>query len=250
MPTTRIASGVNREIWRGTDPIDGGASLDVPTGIRASQVVLAHVFGLLRLDTIVGSPSITATPSVVDHHLVVTITNAAAPGNSTTWTLDVFLMHSMQQGLDRTALGGIYVITPATAAAPGAGALLDWGTDEGRATTIGAQDEEVLWERVVDLSTQAPGTIIQVSLAGIVLVSDDETVGTFKIYLGSTTPRDTAGGTVRATITTSSESEVIVSNTGAAFANPGGKVLLQVTGQNSDGANDYAAIRGIGVRIQ
>ena len=44
-----------------------------------------------------GQPLLTAIPSIVNGHLVVTIANTAAPGNTTHWRLDVTLNHSFQQ---------------------------------------------------------------------------------------------------------------------------------------------------------
>jgi hypothetical protein len=64
---------------------------------------------LLALRSITGSPIITATASVVAGFVVVLIANNAAPGNSSTWQLNVLLTHSIQQGRS-TGPGSIYVV--------------------------------------------------------------------------------------------------------------------------------------------
>jgi hypothetical protein len=105
--TTR---GTYREIWQDATPLNGGSSIVVPTGISANSASLPRVFGILSLRTIVGAPDITATPSILNGRLVVTITNAAAPGNSAAWKLDVTVNHSIQQSRDPNGQGAIYVI--------------------------------------------------------------------------------------------------------------------------------------------
>lgn len=108
----RITAGTYREIWRESlTPLDGGASVAITTGLRAQAVSFSQVFGVLELRNVSGAPLITPTLSVSSTgHLVVTLTNAAVPGNSTNWQLDVTLHHSMQQGRDAGGQGAIYVL--------------------------------------------------------------------------------------------------------------------------------------------
>lgn len=106
----KITAGVLREVWQGSAPLDGGATEVVTTGIRASATILSRVFGICVLQSVAGAPSITATPSIVNKRLVVTLVNSAAVGNSATWQLNVLLTHSIQQALDPSGLGCVYVI--------------------------------------------------------------------------------------------------------------------------------------------
>lgn len=118
------------------------------------------------------------------------------------------------------------------------------GSSEGRETTIGAADEEVLYEQPVDLDVAAPGTsfVPRFSLEGLATAAVSPSAATFRAYLGSTTPGSTVGGTVRATLSTPSPARVLVGVTGASFASPGGRVLLQVTGRSSVPATEVARV--------
>lgn len=109
MPNTRLTAGTFREVWRGT-ALDGGATTTITTRISASTASLSRVFGLLIPTVVGGTPILSATPSIVDHHLAVTISNTAAPGNGAEWELNVVLTHSLQQSVDRTGIPGIYTI--------------------------------------------------------------------------------------------------------------------------------------------
>jgi hypothetical protein len=62
---------------------------------------------------VVGTPVFTATAASVNGHLVVTVTNTSAPGNTATWTLDVTRLSSIVQ---RPHAGDPAVITIAGAA--------------------------------------------------------------------------------------------------------------------------------------
>ena len=113
MAATRITAGTYREVWQDTAPLDGGSTLIVHTGIRANTISLSQVFGILSLRNIAGVPDISAVASIsANGHLDVALTNAAAPGNSATWQLNVVLTHSIQQARDPLGPGCIYVIGP------------------------------------------------------------------------------------------------------------------------------------------
>jgi hypothetical protein len=126
----RITSGIYREIWRESAvPLDGGASVVVTTGLRAQAVSLSQVFGVLELRNVSGAPII-APPALsvsLTGHLVVTITNTAAPGNSAAWQLDVTLHHSIQQGRDPVGQGAIYVLFGGSS---GSGDTATWPLDQ------------------------------------------------------------------------------------------------------------------------
>jgi len=136
-------------------------------------------------------------------------------------------------------------------ASGGAGATprLSFTDNEGMAMLVppgGVDLEGILYEWAVNLNLL--GGIITATLAGIIAVQGTAP-GTFNLYLGSTTPGDTTGGTLIASISTASGAEVVVSATGAAFANPGGTCLLQVTGVVAD-VNSQALIRGVWVAFE
>jgi len=112
---TPLVRGVLREIWRESVAQGGGVGQVVYTGIRVSAANLCRVEGLLTVDTVVGSPLITATPYLAggDGLLRVAVSNIAAGGNTATWTLDVKLLQSPNQA-NRGANGYIMVAGGAT----------------------------------------------------------------------------------------------------------------------------------------
>jgi hypothetical protein len=119
------------------------------------------------------------------------------------------------------------------AAAGGAGVSSIAGEDStGRATVINAVGEEILYEEPVDLTSVPAGHLLFPSFAGVLRVSLPST-GTFRLYLGGT-PGSTAGATLLATLTTTSLAKALVSGVGAPLPNPGGTVLLQITGVNNN----------------
>jgi hypothetical protein len=105
--------------------------------------------------------------------------------------------------------------------------------------------ETILYEYYVDLDDAGSSGNIQVRLSAIVNVSAG--TGTYKVYVGATSPGSTTGGTARATITTASTTSDVQTNLGSAFTNPTGGQLVQITAVNS-GANK-SHIRGFAVTI-
>ncbi len=118
------------------------------------------------------------------------------------------------------------------------------GTHDGAAYSIGV-GEDIIREFSVNFD-DAPGAMITAMLAAIVKASAGE--GTFNLRVGATNPGSTVGSTVRATFTTSSATEVQAENAGAAFANPTGRKLVQITA-NNDTALAKSFIRGINFSI-
>jgi hypothetical protein len=114
----------------------------------------------------------------------------------------------------------------------GGGSGISSESDTGRATTLNAPAEEILYEVPVDLDSVLVGETLTPNFLGVINVSLASTA-TFRLYIGATTPGDTTGGTVRATITTASLSKALVTAIGADWINPGGKVLAQITGVNN-----------------
>lgn len=92
----------------------------------------------------------------------------------------------------------------------------------------------------------AGGASIQARLSAIVKVSAG--TGTFKLWIGATAPGATTGATVRATVTTTSATFDTETNLGAAFANPGGEQLVQITAVGAAPGNK-ATIRGFQLAI-
>jgi hypothetical protein len=115
MAYARIVSGVLREVFQETVP-QGAVTQTVLTNIRISPGQLSRIRGFLKLDTLSGSPTVTATASVVNGRLRVAVANAAA-GTTFTWTLDVMLTQSSQQGTDATAGAQIMIVNSAAASA-------------------------------------------------------------------------------------------------------------------------------------
>jgi hypothetical protein len=138
-----------------------------------------------------------------------------------------------------TVGGGI----PASGGGSGA-SKITIAEDEGMAYLVppgGTDLEGILYEWALDF-TQLGATITPI-FAGILSGRASGTVY-FNLYVGSTTPGDTTGGTVVATISIGSGGEAVVSAAGAPFANPGAPCLVQVTGVVPD-VNSQALIRGL-----
>ena len=125
--------------------------------------------------------------------------------------------------------------------ATGAGATnkVNWGDDSKKYSSTNTED--ILAEYAVSFDDAGTGNI-QARITGIISVGAG--TGTFRMYTGATAPGSTTGGTVRATLSTASVSEVVQQNLGSAFANPTGPILVQVTGQNSI-ASTKSNIRGM-----
>jgi hypothetical protein len=125
-------------------------------------------------------------------------------------------------------------------------------------TVISVSDEEskladdtevILYQWPINLSLIPIAQVVSVQFnANIQTIGADPTGATFRVYVGSTTPGNTAGGTLRAVLNTVSGSQEQASYTGAGFANPGGICQIQVTGQSA-GALFQAAIYGVSITI-
>lgn len=100
--------------------------------------------------------------------------------------------------------------------------------------------ESIIAEFDVNFDDAGAGTI-QARLSALVKASAG--TGTFNLYTGAAAPGSTVGGTVRATITTVSTAFEKQTDLGAAFANPGGQIIVQITAVNS-GAGNKSTIRG------
>jgi hypothetical protein len=108
---TKLVSGVLREVWQETDPIIGGQSRTIVTGIKATDAVRSRTLAFLFLANPVQTPQITGSITIVGRRLAISITNAGAIGSSATYTLDVSLLHSLQQGRERgLATGVVHVL--------------------------------------------------------------------------------------------------------------------------------------------
>jgi hypothetical protein len=94
---TKLISGILREVWQSSAPLDGGGTEIVSTGIACSASKLSQIQPILKLDQVTNAPKITGAASVVDGKLTIILSNAAAAGNTASWILDVTLNHSFQQ---------------------------------------------------------------------------------------------------------------------------------------------------------
>ncbi len=115
---------------------------------------------------------------------------------------------------------------------------------DGAAYSVGI-GEEILREILVNFDDAASANI-KVMLAGIVKASAG--AGTFNVRVGATAAGATTGSTVRATFSSTSATEELKEILGSAFANPGGRKLVQIT-SNNDTAGAKSYIRGINVSI-
>jgi len=135
--------------------------------------------------------------------------------------------------------------TPSASPGPGSGALIELSDDEGKVAS--GLTEVILYEWAVNLTDLTVGANITVQLNSIIQALGRGNAA-FRVYVGATTPGNTTGGTVRASTATASASEITDTVTGAAFANPGGPCLVQITGYGDD-ASTESNIRGVSVVI-
>lgn len=106
MALTRVTAGVLREVWQKTDA-QGPGDVVVTTGIKLSAKQLNRVEGRLVLTSVANTPVFSGVASIVGGFLVITVTNAGAPGATATWTLELTLNHSLQQ---RSTNGGMTLL--------------------------------------------------------------------------------------------------------------------------------------------
>lgn len=124
--------------------------------------------------------------------------------------------------------------------------LIELGEEEGR--VVVGMTEAILYEWAVNLSDIPVGPAISVQINAIIQVIAGGSRSDFNVYVGSTTPGDTTGSTLRATINTTAGTEELKTSTGVAFPNPGGLCLVQITGVG-DGPNVQSNIRAVSVNI-
>lgn len=134
---------------------------------------------------------------------------------------------------------------PTTSLAP-APKLIELCEEEGR-VAIG-DTEVILYEWAINLSDLPLVDPIAVQINAIIEVTPALSQADFNVYVGSTTPGNTVGGTLRANVNTVLGTEELVTVTGVAFANPGGECLVQITGVgNYPGV--LANIRAVSIAI-
>jgi hypothetical protein len=116
---------------------------------------------------------------------------------------------------------------------------------EDRQASVSGTTEEIVAEFNINLD-DAGGTSIQVRLSALVKAAAG--TGTFRAYVGATSPGSTAGGTLRATVTTTNTAFEKQTNLGAGFTNPTGHQIVQITAVNSVAATK-STIRGYSLAI-
>lgn len=110
MAASRIVAGTLREIWREVAGQPGGAPQVITTNIRIAPPALSRVRAQLVIDGVVGPALPGAVASVASGGaLIITVSNPVG-GTSFTWTLDVELTHSTQQGLDPGSAAYIAIV--------------------------------------------------------------------------------------------------------------------------------------------
>jgi hypothetical protein len=108
--STKIVSGVLREVWQEAAPLVGGSSRTIITGIKASGAVQSRTLAFLILSNVTQTPQITGTITISSTgKLAIVIANAGAATSSATYVLDVSLLQSTQQGRD-FATGVVHVL--------------------------------------------------------------------------------------------------------------------------------------------
>jgi hypothetical protein len=138
---------------------------------------------------------------------------------------------------------------PASGVVPPASVSSLVGEDStGRSTTLNAAGEEILYEEPVDLSAVPAGHLLSPSFGGVIKVSSASS-GQFKLYFGSVTPGSTAGATALAVLNTTSLTSELVTGAGSFLPNPGGTVLIQVTGINDTPATCVSKISSMTWRL-
>ena len=145
-------------------------------------------------------------------------------------------------GISLSQVGQAITVT----AAGGAVNKLTIGEESQKYSTTNTEDILAEYALSFDDLEFGTGANIQARLSGIVKVGGG--TGTYNLRVGATAPGATTGSTVRAVLTTSSTSEVVLQNLGSAFANPTGVVIVQVTGQNGT-ASQKCFIRGFEISI-
>jgi hypothetical protein len=142
-------------------------------------------------------------------------------------------------------------IPAAGASVTGSLTLID--EDEGRAAVENnsvTSTEVILYEVETNLANAPLALTLQ--LNGITLIQGINATGRFRVYIGATLPGDTTGGTLAVdsgNLTNAAEDTISVS--GLPVANPGGKCLVQITGEVSPpgigNGTSAANLRGVTV---
>jgi hypothetical protein len=113
MVAARTLNGHYRELWNEPDPHVGGPLVRViTTTIRVKRPTTdgSRVRAALYLYNLVGAPQISGVVSIsATGFVVVTVTNAATAADSALYTLEVELIHSIQQANDAALPAGICV---------------------------------------------------------------------------------------------------------------------------------------------
>lgn len=114
MALTKVVNGVMREFWirDAVGGAQGPGTENVDTTIAISAGQLSRVQAFLSVTNVAGLP-IYAPPPVLSvnaaGHLRVAVQNSGAPGSTATWTLDVALLSSSDQG-KRAGAGYVTVV--------------------------------------------------------------------------------------------------------------------------------------------
>jgi hypothetical protein len=96
MPLSRTIAGTFREFWQQTTPQVGGTSQTVPTNIVCNTANLPRVKVKLTVDDVAGLPQMSATPSISNGKIHVTVSNTGTIVDTATWSLEVLRVHSIQ----------------------------------------------------------------------------------------------------------------------------------------------------------
>ena len=145
---------------------------------------------------------------------------------------------------------------PTTSSSSAESLIID--EDEGRAVVQngGISVEEILYEWVAPF-TALPANV-SAQLDGIakvlpVIAPPAFIAGTLRVYVGATSPGDTTGGTlVLTSASITNNADASFNAAGAPFANPGGNILIQITGEVTapgEGPADELHVRGITLTI-
>lgn len=144
---------------------------------------------------------------------------------------------------------------PASGSSPGSTSV-DLSGEQGKSAVSPAlsSDEQILYEWETNLVALAANlTLVLNTIAAAAPFQDPMPSGTIRVYVGATNPGDTAGATLVLTVAgIVSPNDAGLTAASAAFANPGGMALVQLTGQIpnlNEGPAYELDVRGVTITI-
>jgi hypothetical protein len=123
---------------------------------------------------------------------------------------------------------------------------ITWASDCQLANT--GNTETLAQEWVINFDDASTGGAVNIQVRISAAVKAAAGTGTFNVRVGATNLGSTTGSTIRAVVTTTNTAFETKTNLGAAFTNPGGAVIVQLT-INNDTAATKSTLRGASYSI-